>query len=297
MFLCDPVRGPPLFFFWEITDSSTCTDDSWWGQIDWHSWRSAREEGFYLSSAALDAMWQRNMTAGLYKYVSNKHNRSGAVRACYWTEQTCEIFCTFSFSKAEKKISDLNCLNLVFMGSNNVLFFLELASFSCRNNSVASTRCFCIALQVAQLSEVRFANMVCTCTAMFWSSHIIFDASPHTRKLASHRENKFEGDAGVWNFATSRCCGAVHELNNWQFWSLTWCKIVFFSSADKDCCPFVRRTALLIFEVDSKWFWVMFYLFPKCILLVSLFIQACSQWKCVTWCKTTCSNSQRPLLP
>lgn len=71
-------------------------------------------------------------------------------------------FCTFSFSKAEKN-ELVWTLTFVFYGGNNVLFFLELASFNCRNNSVASAQCICIALQSTELSEIRFRNTVCVC--------------------------------------------------------------------------------------------------------------------------------------
>lgn len=48
----------------------------------WLAAEAERGEKVSVEAAALEAMWQRNMTAGLYKDVSNKHNRSGAVRAC-----------------------------------------------------------------------------------------------------------------------------------------------------------------------------------------------------------------------
>lgn len=119
MFLWDPVT-PSLSLFFAITDCLLLSVDG----AESAGAADAAARGEKVSIRALRR--QRNPTAGLLESVSNKHNRSAAVRACHWTEQTGGVFflyILFYQRQKKRKISDLNSLNLVFMGRNDVVFF------------------------------------------------------------------------------------------------------------------------------------------------------------------------------
>lgn len=190
------------------------------------------------------------------------------------------FFVHFLFSKADKKI--VWTLNLVFNEVKNVFFFYNWPHLTAGTTQcdVFAQHSFWSAFSEHSVGTPRFLQKR--------PAHIT-DISPTqgnwrcTEKTTLTAMQAFQ----TCNITVLFTRGATDSLN-----LLFWCQLVSSRALTNTAVHLLCEENLFLKWIQSECAsGFYFFLSLSKMHLVSLFIQACSQWNCVSWCKTKCSNS------